>query len=89
MISEKTIEDGMKFAIDITRDQPNVDSDIRLKKEVNYDISSFDKIFDELKPATFKYIDGRSGRKHLGLIAQDLKNTLDSNSIDTVEFRIY
>jgi len=69
--------------------QPNVSSDIRLKKEVNYDISAYDLLFDNLKPAAYKLIAGTSDRIHIGFIAQDLKQALIDAGIDSKDFAGY
>ena len=61
-------------------------SDLRKKKEVNYDISQYDQLFDRLKPVSYKFIDGQAGRKHLGFISQDIKAGLDEIGMGTVDF---
>jgi len=61
-------------------------SDKNLKKDISYDISKYDYIFDELRPASFKYINGKSNRTHLGFIAQDLLTSLNKNNIATKDF---
>ena len=51
-------------------------SDRREKREISYDISRYDGLFDRLKPASYKLKDGTSGRTHTGLIAQDVEQAL-------------
>ena len=66
--------------------QPSISSDRRLKKDIEYDISRYDKLFDGLQPTAYKLVDGESGRTHLGLIAQDLQELLESCDIDSKDF---
>ena len=39
-----------------------------------------------LKPSSFKYNDGQSGRLHYGLIAQDVEEAMNENNISTQDF---
>lgn len=64
-------------------------SDKRLKKDIDYDISKYDFLFDKLKPVSFKFVDGDSGRTHLGFISQDIKEALDESGISTNDFAAY
>ena len=61
-------------------------SDEREKEDINYDVSNYDKLFDSLKPATFRFKDGKSGRTHFGFVAQDVEKALQENNIDHSEF---
>ena len=61
-------------------------SDARCKKDISYDISKYESIFDALKPASFKFISDKKGITHLGFIAQDIKQSLLSNKIASNEF---
>ena len=55
-------------------------SDRKIKKSISYDISKYDSVFDNLKPATYIYKDNTSNRTHIGFIAQDLqKSIFDAN----------
>lgn len=56
----------------------NVDetSDRKVKNTIDYDVSKYDAIFDTLKPASYKYNNGTSGRTHLGFIAQDIQDSI-------------
>lgn len=53
-----------------------VGSDFRIKNEINYNLDKYDKFFLSLKPTTFKYNSGTSGRFHLGFIAQDVEKAM-------------
>ena len=50
-------------------------SDARLKKDITYENSELGNVIDDLKPATFKFIEGNN-KKHLGFIAQDVEEVL-------------
>ena len=58
-------------------------SDRNKKTEISYDISNFNILFDSLKPAQFRYKNGRSKRLHLGMIAQDIEKTLENCGISS------
>ena len=64
-------------------------SDKNAKYDINYNYDLYDKFYDSIKPANFKYINGESGRNHLGFIAQDIKDSLDKFEIDTQNFAGY
>ena len=66
-----------------------ISSDLRLKKDVSYDLDKYDALFDKLKPVTYKYKDGESGRTHVGLIAQDVKLAMDEVGISSEDFAGY
>ena len=40
----------------------------------------------DLKPASFKYIEGESGRTHYGLIAQDVEETMNKFGMTAIDF---
>lgn len=61
-------------------------SDARLKNSIKDISENLDMLFDVLKPATYKFNDGTSGRRHIGFIAQDIKQSLEILSIDTKDF---
>lgn len=64
-------------------------SDNNLKTDIDYDFDKYSKVFDDLKPASFKFIQSDSHRVHTGLIAQDLKQAIVKNGIDTGDFAAY
>ena len=62
------------------------DSDRNLKNSIEYDLSKYRQFLLDLKPCRFKFNDGRSGRYHLGVIAQDVEQSLTDNGITPEEF---
>lgn len=62
------------------------DSDRNVKNSIEYDLSKYRQFLLDLKPCRFKYNDGRSGRYHLGVIAQDVEQSLTDNGITPEEF---
>ncbi len=62
------------------------DSDRNLKNSIEYDLSKYRQFLLDLKPCRFKFNDGRSGRYHLGVIAQDVEQSLADNGIAPEEF---
>lgn len=61
-------------------------SDRNKKNTIAYDVGMYDALFDALKPATFKLNSGTSGRRHLGMIAQDVEESLVDCGIASVDF---
>lgn len=64
-------------------------SDRNIKKDIQYGLEEYDALFDAIKPVTFRYIDGTSGRIHMGIIAQDLEASLDELGIPTQDFAAF
>ena len=56
-------------------------SDARKKKNISYDLSHFDKFYDNIKPALFEFIEDDS-KQHAGFIAQDIIRSLGDNHLD-------
>ena len=58
-----------------------------------FDVQSLDevysRIFDNLIPVTFKYVENTSNRTHIGLVAQDVKDAVLSVGLTTKEFAGY
>ena len=65
-----------------------ITSDRKLKNSIEYDISKYDKIFDTLKPVSYKYNDSNSDRIHLGFIAQDVQEAIMQASLTTKDYAI-
>lgn len=59
-------------------------------RNVKTDIASMsdmqEKLFNELKPVTYRFIDGTSDRTHYGFISQDVEESLDSLGLDGTDF---
>lgn len=62
------------------------DSDRNVKNSIEYDLSKYRQFLLDLKPCRFKYNEGQSGRYHLGVIAQDVEQSLADNGITPEEF---
>lgn len=81
---------SMKFFGTIYDSSGNVvTSDRDEKHDIEYNIEKYDAVFDDLKPVRFKYNDGTSDRYHTGLIANDVKESIEKRGIDTKEFAAY
>lgn len=61
-------------------------SDLSLKKNVQYGLKDYDALFDALKPMSFIFVDGESGRRHLGLGAQDVETAMVQAGISSMDF---
>ena len=61
-------------------------SDKNVKNSIDYDLSRYRQFLLDLKPCRFKYNEGKSGRYHIGMIAQDMEQSLADNGIAASEF---
>lgn len=61
-------------------------SDKNVKNSIDYDLSRYRQFLLDLKPCRFKYNEGQSGRYHIGMIAQDMEQSLADNGIAASEF---
>lgn len=61
-------------------------SDKNVKNSIEYDLSRYRQFLLDLKPCRFKYNEGQSGRYHIGMIAQDMEQSLADNGIAPSEF---
>lgn len=61
-------------------------SDLQKKKDVVYGLEDYDAFYDSLKPISYKFIDGVSGRTHIGLGAQDVEQQLLNANLTSFDF---
>lgn len=61
-------------------------SDKNVKNSIDYDLSRYRQFLLDLKPCRFKYNEGQSGRYHIGMIAQDMEQSLADNGLAASEF---
>ena len=64
----------------------NSASDLRLKQNINYDISKYDNLFDSLKPASYQFKSDPNPKTHLGFIAQEIEQSLFNNNLTRKDF---
>lgn len=66
-------------------------SDANRKNTIRYvgDDARYDIMYDSLRPVTYKYNDGTSGRTHTGYIAQDVLSAMESANLTTTDFAGY
>ena len=62
------------------------DSDRNVKNSIDYDLSRYRQFLLDLKPCRFKYNEGQSGRYHIGMIAQDVEQSLAENGLTPMDF---
>ena len=60
-------------------------SDERMKKDWK-PLDGYDDFFDALNPRAFRYVDGSSGRYHLGFGAQSVERALADSGLDNTDF---
>ena len=63
-----------------------VTSDLTKKKDVSGDLSAYDRFFDALRPIRYRLENGKSGRVHLGLGAQDVERALEEAGLSGMDF---
>jgi hypothetical protein len=61
-------------------------SDQNKKNTIQKISDNYSDFYNLLSPVTYKYNDGTSDRKHIGFIAQQVKECLDKSGIDTKDF---
>lgn len=64
-------------------------SDRRGKKDVDYDMGKYGGLFDRLRPCSFLRVNGTSGRRHHGLVAQEVKEALEAEGLTGKDFAGY
>lgn len=64
-------------------------SDENVKNTIVSMDDRYSDIFDDLRPVSYKFNDGESGRTHTGLIAQEVRATLDKYNVSTTDFAAY
>lgn len=65
---------------------PMVTSDRTKKEEINYGLDRYEAFFDTLRPASFRFVDGQSGRTHLGMVSQDIEEELEATGLTDMDF---
>ena len=72
-----------------TASATSTDSDLDLKKEIYYlskEDNNYELLFNDLKPVTYQYKNGRQGRTHQGFIAQDVLLSLEKAQLTLQDF---
>ena len=64
-------------------------SDRKKKKNIEYGLDRFDGFFDDMKASSYQMVNGTSGRRHNGFIADDIRDNLDKHGISTKDFGGY
>lgn len=62
-------------------------SDRNEKTDIEYGLEKYDKLFDSLKPCTFRFKD--RVRTHQGMIAQDVEDEINALGIDSQNFAAF
>ena len=57
-------------------------SDRRMKTNINYDLSDYEYLIQELKPVSFNFKEEENNKIHLGFIAQDVEKALEKKKIN-------
>lgn len=66
-----------------------VQSDARLKTDIAAFTPTHEAFFNALRPRTYRYIEGMSGRTHFGFVAQDVKAAIESSGLTTQQAAVY
>ena len=62
-------------------------SDRREKRDIDYDLTRYDALFDNLAPCSFRFVDG--DRVHIGMISQDVEERMAQCGIDSMELAAF
>ena len=57
-------------------------SDQRLKTDIVYGLEQYDKFFDMFRPCTFRMAKDENGKRHFGLVAQDVLHAASACGLD-------
>ena len=69
-----------------TSDSVAIKSDVNAKNNIALIDDKYSALFDAIRPVTFKYNDGRSGRSHIGFIAQEIDQALQKVGLSRQDF---
>lgn len=61
-------------------------SDRNAKNSIEALPDAYEAVFDSIEPVRFKYNEGKSGRYHVGYIAQDVEAALTAAGLSTMDF---
>lgn len=61
-------------------------SDASMKHDIEPIPEKYIDMLDMVQPVRYKYNDGQSGRYHTGFIANEVKDAMDKNGVDSTEF---
>lgn len=61
-------------------------SDRRKKNGISYDMTPYEALFARLKPTPYRLENGKSGRTHLGYIAQDIEESMEEIGMKSTDF---
>lgn len=66
-----------------------VTSDLQAKKNISDISDKYIALFDELRPCTYQFIDGTSGRIHTGFIAQEVELAMEKVGLDSTDLAFF
>lgn len=61
-------------------------SDRNKKKDIHPIDDKYMSLFDKLKPVSYQFIDGESGRTHVGFISQDIEESMKDIGLSSMDF---
>lgn len=61
-------------------------SDERAKNTIEYDMTTYEPLFNALKPVHYKFNDGTSDRFHTGFISQDVEEAISTAGLTSKDF---
>lgn len=64
-------------------------SDARIKNDISDINEKYTEFFKRLRPVTYKYNNGNSGRNHVGFVAQEVLQALEQSGLTSQDFAGY
>lgn len=61
-------------------------SDRKMKEDIEYDVDAYLNVWDKLKPVSYRFKNGTSGRTHFGFIAQDVEQAILDSGMTTQDY---
>lgn len=63
-----------------------ITSDREKKNSIHYGLDAYEELYRRLRPVSYKFNDGTSGRTHLGFISQDVEASLEDSELTSLDF---
>jgi hypothetical protein len=63
-----------------------ITSDREKKNSIHYGLGAYEELYRRLRPVSYKFNDGTSGRTHLGFISQDVEASLEDSKLTSLDF---
>ena len=68
-------------------DSSNITTSDREKKhDISYEMEKYEALYSLLRPVSYKFDNGTSGRNHVGFISQDVETAIEESGLTSLDF---